>query len=334
MSSQVVYCRSNIFEEVSNSKDKIVSHGIIHSIMDSYSDVFVDLSTEEFKQKIENDIIYKRFLKRENAVFDTLKTFFDYLSEEDFSTFPTEIFLLNDDELDTKLIRETIGCFVYSKNEFDSLLMMDTKLGFTFPLPPNVPNFLSWKMIFENKSIEPLNSAILIDNFLYKNKGEYDDFKKENLFEIINSIINPLLKCSFHLTVVIDNSRAIIDREGAEVIITELIEFIKAEKRINLELGIITHCLNPEIHERALITNHHFLRSEKGFNVFINEKIVKFSRGEFVWVYNAINNSIGTITKDAQVGYLKAVKYQLEKNKTSIDHSNFNAGFINNRLFQ
>lgn len=338
MAYQTVYCRSEILEEIVLYKDEIKSYDLIYSIMDKHSDVIVDLSKEEFEKQINENIIYKQFVKKAVGQFDHHKPFFDKISDEDFGQFPTEIFILNDNELDAKNVREVSGCFVISYSEINLLDSLNMPLGYSFSKKLSAKNnFQSWTDILQAKSMAPCNSAVLIDNFLYDKPGKYDSFKIENIFKIICAIIPKSLETTFHLTLVIDNREFVFKKENATFLITELKSEVKTKIGVDIEIGVITHSLNDEIHQRAIITNHHYLWSDKGFSVFLlnsNKIETKLNtHGEINWLYRSVNSYIGELPKDDQIRYLLACKSQMIKNKTSVDSAKFNEGFVDNRLF-
>ncbi len=92
---QTVYISNSFFKEViDNSEDSFV-HEVIYSIMEDYSNILLDLDDDEFLKLIEENPIYEYFLTKDTGDFTIYKEFFEKIENEDFSTFPTEIFLID-----------------------------------------------------------------------------------------------------------------------------------------------------------------------------------------------------------------------------------------------
>lgn len=113
----------------------------------------------------------------------------------------------------------------------------------------------SWAEIFDSIKIEPINAAVIIDNFLFNNF----DGRKASLYNIIKILVPHNLKIPFHLTIFIYNDGN-LKKEKMEVVINEIHNL-----NPKIQVSILAHTIKDETHDRHILTNYHFITSGRGF---------------------------------------------------------------------
>ena len=328
------YCQKEFLDFIIEDTSKHENE-IVFKLLDQFCDLNIDVDEETFTDLIENHEIYKRFIKRESGSFNTY-SYFESFKEFDANDFVTshgnDYLFFQDKFIDTTVIREESGCNIYSINDLSLLLEADAILGYTFKKHPGRSTYKNWGVLLDKKVCTPINSMIIIDNYLYKSPNEYADFKLDNLYTIIKKIYPENLKIPFELLIILDNRTDIIKKEYCEVIIEEIHSFM-AKSKDELKIGIMTIAMNEEVHQRAILSNNFFLSSDKGFNVIKDALPVKPTHGEYKWYYSSIRNHTGDITKYRQNDYLNDLNNLKEKNKSTAEGHKFNVGHVDNRLF-
>lgn len=338
---QTVYCSNSIFKDVAENPNKTQAYQIVYSILDNYSDVVLDLEDAELEELIMKNEVYNYFNKRDVGKLESYKALFENIENEDFSTYPTEIFLLDNETiqlrgLNPKKIRDADGCLLLNYEELDLFRKLNKPYGFDFKVQmrglerKNINK--SWEELLHKVDIMPINTVVLTDSFIYKNRGDFNQYKYENLYAIIQNIIPAGLEAEFQIIIVIDNSESVINIESAKIVIDELTQFIEEKTEKKISVGIITHTKNNAIHERAILSNHHYFYSDKGFNICLDRKIKYETKGRIEWLYQSVSENSGTIRKDNHFDYLTVIKKQRDDNEGSGNILCFNKGNVRNRL--
>ncbi|QZT38983.1 hypothetical protein K5X82_08810 [Halosquirtibacter xylanolyticus] len=336
MAIQDIYCSDAIFTKIVEEEDAAFESKTLFPIFMDYSNIILDLDEDELEEKIYAHEVYRIFNKKEVGELVPHKKFFQSIDEENYCKFPTDIFLLDHEHIDAEKIRLSHGCMILKKNELHLFEKLNKTYGFSFKTPVDGLQRRnrngSWEAFLKEVSLTPINSAILIDSYLYKNIVDFNNFKEENLFEIVKNIIPSTLEVPFHITLVFNNSNDIINKEKSQWVMAELTQFIEQEIGKAIEVGIITHNLNPAIHERVLLTNHHYFYSDKGFNIIRDGKVRNETRGKIEWLYHDVAENYGTIRKEDHFDYLDVIRKQRDNNKTTGNRLCFNIGHTDNRL--
>lgn len=324
---QKTYCTSSIFDEICNPNSNIDEYKTLFKILFEYSNIHLDISSELLKEKIDSEENYLFLAKREDgSTLESSEEFINNIKDQTFSDYPTEMFIL--DNIDSNFsakIRNEIGTFIIAKDEINIIKKFNTSLGFKFKKENR--SHKDWKEILNSKTLTPCNSAIIIDGYLLrKNKREY---LKENLYIIIENIIPRNLNIDFQLSLVINNGNGDLTQEDAKRIIEDI------EKSYQIKVEIIAHT-NTRIHERALLTNHHRLYSDKGFCILLNDRVASSNEtnGTSNWLYNNIENQIGTTEKENHYDYVSLIKKERGSIYGKNTETRFIAGNVNNRLLK
>lgn len=336
MAIQTVYCSNSIFSEVIENYKTSSTYEKLFAILENYSDIVLDVDTDELNELKEDNPFYNYFIKRDVGDFVPYKVFFQNITDEDFTIYPNDVFLIDNDALNTQAIREKQGCLILNREEIGMIEDLHKPFGFDFKVPiagldrKNLYN--SWEEMLKNVCLNPISAIVLTDSFIYKNKGDFDKYKTENLYSIIKNIIPKDLETDLQILIVIDNSESVISKDKADEVIEDLSVFIKAEIGIDSKVGIVTHLKNKAIHERAILTNHHYFYSDKGFNIWLDSNPKYETKGKIEWLYHSVSENSGTIRKVNHFDYLKVIRKQRDDNNQTESPIGFNAGDVNNRL--
>lgn len=291
--SQKIYCSFSIFEDIFNKED--VEYSILLKILIEYSNIYLDISNDKIEEIMRN-LPYQNLIRRANLTLSSDEDLLNNIKDADFSKYTTDMFLLdNVDSRFTKQIRNEYGVFVLSYDEIKHIHEYNTSFRFWFLKNNKGTN--NWSDALSKKTITPCSAAIISDNYLFKRKKYY----KENLYTIISKLVCKKLKTDFHLTLISKINHS-FKKGVAESLIIEIEKKFK-----NVKVGIITHT-NPKIHERVILTNHHYLYSDKGFNIILDNNIKEQTKGSINWVYSNIKNELGVIYKEEHSEYLDIFK--------------------------
>lgn len=335
---QRAYCTNRIFDSLSTNKDEKEEYDIMFKILKDHSDVILDVDKEEFDKLILEDGPYKSMIRRDVGEFgyepSTFKYFHEFENEEIVDNHNHDILLLDDDMIDASAKRKETGCMAFNLSDLGMLQGFDTVQGFTFKKcrEDEKNHYQNWIELLDDSIDFPTNSLMIFDNYMYKNEEEFNSFKKDNLYSIIAGLIPEDIEVDFHILIGIDNRGAVLNKDKANSIIEDLYEDMDLDED-KIKIGLMTYAMNDDIHERVVITNNTYFRSDKGFNVIKNSDAVKPTYGDIRWCYNSILNYRGESLKKRQVDYLKTIRKQMHSNLDSVDSTKFNAGFVDNRLF-
>lgn len=327
MAYQKAYCFSNEFNEllINNSNE------ILEKILNDFCDVYLDLDEEEILSLIEDNPIFKSFNKRDNGVIIPAKEDFQNIEKNILTPYLNDLLVLNEN-FNTQNIRADYGILAIKKDEIKYLESLNFHFGYSFEkATKNI--FNSWGEVFSIKTPEPINSAIVIDNFLWKNLDDFHNENIENLYEIFENLIPKTLKIPFHLSLITSNNKGDFSPKFAEKL-NKIVKNLKAKTGVNVEISFSTHtdAVKDDIHERVILTNYHYIYSDKGFNVFKDKNIILATKGDRNWVYKDINNYYGQIRKHQHFKNIEMVKKRIIENDKLNNEIIFNLGNTNNPL--
>ncbi|MCH5345878.1 MAG: hypothetical protein J1E63_02140, partial [Muribaculaceae bacterium] len=139
----------------------------------------------------------------------------------------------------------------------------------------------TWKDVFNAINIVPINSAVIIDNYIFN----HFDRRKQSLYSIIKELVPQNLKIPFHLTIFINNENGKVEKQKMEQVIKEIHE-LKLGATINV--SIVAHTIKNETHDRHILTNYHLITSGKGFGVIDYRNVQENTKGEIVSTFHNI----------------------------------------------
>lgn len=324
MAYQNVFCSLNEFNEVFLSDGSI---NILERIIEDFCDVYLDVSEDDLSiLKFENPII-KALNKRDIGKVLSGINDFENIKKKNFIPFLNDILVLNTD-FNTEAIRNDYGILAINTNEVDYLESLDFHFGFSIN---EESKFNSWEDVFK-KPIPPINSAILIDNFLWGKLENFREDNVENFYVIFEKLIPKTLKTPFYLSIIISNKDNRLNPKNAQEKINKVSSNLKKITGINIEISITTQTNTDVFHERVILTNHHYIYSHKGFTVFKNNKVINQTNGHRNWVYKDIKNYEGEINKHFHNKLIRNILKQINFNNKTSTNTIFNIGNTNNPL--
>ena len=122
----------------------------------------------------------------------------------------------------------------------------------------------------------PLNSIIIIDPFLYDNKGTL----KKNLFPILELLLpKKKLDETIHITLIAKKTQKYSKEKIAEFL-KEVKGYIQT-KISDFKLGMYITPGSMDLHSRMIITNYFYLKSDRGFFIITPSNTFKDNDFEF-----------------------------------------------------
>lgn len=325
MAYQRAFCFSNEFNEllINNSNE------ILEKILNDFCDVYLDLDEEEILNLIEENPIFKSFTKRDNGLIIAAKEDFENIKKSNFIPFLNDILVLNE-SFKTEEIRGDFGILAVKPEEIEYLESLDLQFGYSFN--DNLENnFKNWLDLFQNP-IKPLNSAILIDNFLWSKLENFNEDNTENLYVIFQHLIPQKLKIPFHLSLIISNKDSRLTPKIAQEKINKVAGNLSKLTGKKIEISITTQTDTKTFHERVILTNFHCIYSHKGFTLFKNKKLIDYSSGDRNWVYKDIRKYHGQIRKHHHNDLKQNINKLITSNYKNPTNVIFNIGNTNNPL--
>lgn len=299
--------------------NKNQGYQLLFDLIFNRSDLVLDLTDDELNAKSENNPFYDRlrrgFTDGYSIVNNLGEGFNTLFSENEFINVPNDaasLFLLNKYQIN-KLIQ--LGFFATKTTNNVTTDVKKLAINTMYYVNTNVKEntFPGWS--FLKPLNEPLNAAIIADNYLLDKPASYTN----NIFEIIKSILPDNLDIDFHLTLIVkrDLANGQVKFESIKTFINSLNKHYK----VNLSIYLTsTH----EPHDRDIITNYYWIHSGHGFDYF-NERgnITHNTHLNYRAILSDDNNQNFTIVK-------KMLAYFKRLTNTAPD---FTSEIFTNRLF-
>ena len=123
---------------------------------------------------------------------------------------------------------------------------LDYHFGFSFN---EESKFHSWEAVFKNP-IHPINSAILIDNFLWGKLENFNEDNVENFYVIFEKLIPKTLKVPFYLSIIISNKDNRLNPKNAQEKINKVSNYTYGEDFDNITYeAFVTHMLKYDVYK-------------------------------------------------------------------------------------
>lgn len=312
----------------------------VYAVIDKLSDIYIETANVgEFLDYTKTNPILKHLAKRPHR---EVKFFDRPIEKEIEEALANDIFLLLPPESNSYVgYREKRGLLVtYSLPDLQVIDDLCRKHFRPYSLLTEkqinrlngneYEDIKSWKEVFDTLSPTPINSAIIIDNYIFaKNNISYN---KYSLYSIIKSLVKSNLQVTFHLTIFTYNENGLLKKDKIEQVIKEIHDL---NLGLEVKVSIVVHMDKDEFHDRMILTNYHRITSGIGFSV-INSKgvIQKDAEGDIIATFHNIENleSYNSMShKHAQM--LCKVKHIYDKVNSGSEYYGFIVGdTFNNRL--
>lgn len=335
--SNNAYCCASFLDKIIRERKKDISLSKAYSILNKICDIYVNLTVDELKALINTNDAYKRLVKRESRSFKARKEWIRCFSP---SKTCDDIALIEEDDLvDYKKIRNDFGCLIIADNPNDIKKFEVYSKMHPFNLVPESDKLDdstiyyhdSWEQFFKEFNLNPINSLIITDNYIFS--GKFEEQKRYSLYPLLKSIVPKNLSCDFHLTIFIcnlPNSNGLVplSRDKAETLIDEiraldLCPFLK--------VTIVAHTIKSTTHDRELVTNYHYMQSGHGFGVMDKNGVKDIARGQLQHVFCGVESNV--TTKQLQAETVMWLKPIFEGKKGGNTQYSFIVGDKVNRLF-
>jgi len=301
----------------------------LFKIVSEFYDLALDLEDDEIFQLVQENPVANYFFKRESVGIIGDKDGFDKIDNQDYVPFSNDI-IICDEAVNVSEIREKFGVLaVHIEDEF----LSEQNFNFGYTIEPNQEcKFKCWSDVVDPKPFTPVNAAILVDNFIWKNKADFHNENTENLYELIAKLIPKTLEVPFQLLVNIDFRNTGIEKQEAEEKLKKVKKNLEKITGKTVEVGISSHS-NPKLfHSRVILTNHHYFYSDRGFTIFKNGKVKDATHGTRNWVFLGIENYVGEINKHHHNNLIRNLKQSTSDNETINTNAIYNVGEWKNRL--
>ncbi len=296
MAGQTVFSTFDMLDEIFMEKQISKHHGFLYEIITKYSDVMIDIEDEEFiiKQK-ENPFINFLIKRPTKNTYPLRQGFFANVDNEDLSLYPRDIFLLDKDDEFCKNAMDRFGVIVINSNSLEKIQTLSKKYqksfdkGEEYTVHKEGKKLQGWSAFTSNFNLAPLNSIVLIDNYIFNNINS----GKENLLQLFGSLLPNTLESAFHILIVIENKDAKHSLNSLTPVHKYIEEELNKLVEYQVELCIVSHVYSEEFHNRILLTNYHLIKAQYGFDMFRNSKVNRTDEPEFLSVYRTIDENEG-----------------------------------------
>lgn len=139
----------------------------------------------------------------------------------------------------------------------------------------------SWEDVFKGITIEPINSAVIIDNYLFNNF----EGRKLSVYSIIKQLVPDKLKIPFHLTIFIYNDGK-LKKDKMEQVIKEIHDLKLGSP---IMVSIVAHTIKDDTHDRYILTNYHLINSGRGFGIFDFRNVKHNAKGQISSTFQNID---------------------------------------------
>lgn len=308
-----------------------------HRVLTEFSEVCIDLTDEQFEEAIQNpnSALMLFTLSTENVIPVCYESFFKeiYGNPTVLKDFPKEIFILDFSEEECKEISEAYGALVISSF---ALNFPDFYCNFSFKEFAKKEKIEcknkdgkvleGWNAHLHERSLGPISSILLIDNFLFTN-----DWHVENIVSLAEAILPKSCEPTFHFTFAFNDKNGL--KAKVERLLPEIEKKLKALRRYNIEVGLIINIFK-NFHKRIIISNYSAITADRGFCTFKGSVVKEDNDCHIRGGYHLIDS------KSDDVGYVTMEK-NLKKAKAAKENNDeatgvmigYNIGFCDNRLF-
>lgn len=128
-----------------------------------------------------------------------------------------------------------------------------------------------WRDLLAEKPALPLNALVIIDNYLLKQPTKGEQSTANLLDALLPSSLDEAL--AFEVLLVISSREYPVRPEILDRIISSLENSL--QRSYPIKIGILTHNGEERFHRRAVVSNYHFMRSDRGFAHFTGARADK-----------------------------------------------------------
>lgn len=269
---QRMICSPQTLLKIIEHKDDSL-YNSVNAVM-NICDVCIEASKEYVIALKEEDVNFKKFFhERPPFCIESIK-------KEIENPLVNDIFILDSSfSKNLENLRKSKGLLIINvecemeildkicHTHYQPLIFMKKNLINSLKLPIEFENIRSWKDVFKKLKVSPINSAIIVDNYIFGSKSNNilgDNKLEDSIKNLISELVPSGLKDPFHLTFFIYNCWE--ENQRPKEYLRKIIEKIK-ELRLDSEIrvSIIAHDSKDIIHDRVILTNYHLITLGYGF---------------------------------------------------------------------
>lgn len=184
------------------------------------------------------------------------------------------LFLIDKEPAECENLSRKFGICAVSLNQLQAMETLTThyyrqiEKGGNYSRALGGQTLTGWRDILAEKPFIPLNALVIIDNFLLKSvaKGQ------KSIINLLDALLPDTLAINlvFEVLIVVSAKEYPISAEVLDTVALGVEAGIK--RPYSIKVGILTHNADGRFHRRVIISNHHFLRSDRGFAHFTDAK--------------------------------------------------------------
>jgi hypothetical protein len=335
MEGQTVYSSYELLDEVFVFKNDSDDHSFLYDIINDHSHVMLDLTDQEFDKLIVKNPYIKALLKRPSKKTYPLKEYFNQIETADLSQHARDIFLLNKTSEICNNLMNVSGVLTLCSETLSEIKILTKRNYRSYSkgqASASDNNSGAWRNFFGEYNLNPLNSIVVIDNFLF-NKIELG---KRNLISLIKAVLPERLEISFQILIVLNNKEGKFSTEKLNKIKHDIETELKSDVQYQIDVSIVTYLSKKEeFHKRVIVTNYHLISADYGFDVFDEKGNAEKPNDIFVsGAYFSLKYNTGDSEVKLICQKLNEVKKLLDSvnNKNSKIETNLIIGNCKNRL--
>jgi hypothetical protein len=273
---QTVYCTLPFFEDICAKRKDSPAHKVASRVIENLSNIYLDISQEEFQRRVKGNAYYNKLFKRENKTFRSKPYWKDIILLDSITD---EVCFVHPEYMPNfKDLRDQKGALIISSDsDINLLTRMNDKRGYVCIVPEEdrigqldsgYQN--SWEECISTCNLKPINSLIISDNYLFSKFGTR---KYSGLLALLKSVIPTNLNVPFHLAIfsLVGNNYT-FPKDNAEDLITEIKSLFP---NVDMKITIIIHTKKSTTHDREILSNYHRVTSGAGYSVIEDEEGIK-----------------------------------------------------------
>ena len=315
MIHQTLYCTYQALEMIDTFQ---VEYPSLYKLCVSHSDVMLDIPDRDFSEELKVNPFLKFLFKREHGSVDTTPEFFEDILDHDLQNNSRDFFLVSCEEVLCEEAREKFGVAVFNENELGKLDKLSLSAKWILPgsqtyTCQSADSTLAegWAAVVNGYTIKPLNSIIIVDNYLYHSDKECCH---ENIMSLLKGIVPQKLGVDLQILLVIWDDGGGKFTKQALLAITLKLEALLSSYPYKVKVGLMTHNRKDTFHQRAIITNYHFLETQHGYHAFKHKHTTRFSNDlKINWAYASVTNEVG----DTEVAWIEQNLKEIRKQRST-----------------
>ena len=260
------YCSLGALEEIF---DDPAAYADLYHILRDYHDVVLNLPEEELELEIKANPYVRSLYKRGTYGVDCGSSAYEGLPDDITAITAGGLFILDESPSVCARLAARHGICILSIQDPAPAQTLTTHFYRQMErtdgteAPGTADDRTGWPALLSPLGKLPMNSLMLVDNYLFSNLHE----GKRNLLSLLDGLLPTTLHEEFHLLLVTTNPRNVLSQEVLASLFSELQTSLN--RPYSIAVGLLTHGEGDKrFHRRAWVSNYHFGSSDRGFASF------------------------------------------------------------------